>query len=196
MPEFANQRSGERAHAVSYDAGNGAREREQAAKETPERAAEKRVDLLWHDADSAKQRGAKLSEIVVRKEWRDEREALQAKHQGLEKELAARAVDSEASEHARERYKDAAGKVQALGEEMRHAKEPRVKPAVRDEVELEPLILSRTMPPEQLLAWVASLDKRERKAVEDRIVAMGGSADREDGFAVGLANYFRDQGVR
>jgi hypothetical protein len=195
MPEREVGRRGG-ARAVSYDGGDGAREREQAAKETPEQAAVKRVELLWHDADSAKQRGAKLSGIVVREEWREERAALKAKHDGLEKELVARAVDAEASERARERYQDAAEKVQALGEELERAKEPRAKPPVRDEVELEPSILSRKMPPEQLLAWVASLDKRERKAVEDRLAEMGGSAKREDGFAVALSNYLGDQGVR
>jgi hypothetical protein len=185
MPEFASERSGERGRVVKRE----------PAKETPEQAATTRVDLLWHDADSVKQRGAKLSGVVVRQEWRAEREALQAKHQGLEKELAARAVDAEASERARERYKDAAGKVQALGEELEHAKEPRPKPPVRDEVELEPSIIDRSLPPEQVLAWVAGLDKRERRAVEDRVVAMG-SADRDDGFAVALSNYFGSPGVR
>ena len=195
MPEFLNARSGERARAVSYESGNVARDREQAAKETPEQAAAKRVGLLWHDADSAKQRAAKLSEIVVRKEWRDERSALQKKHEGLAKELTARAADAKVSEHARERYADAAGKVEELGKELAHAKEPRAKPPVRDEIELEPSILSRTMPAEQLLAWVARLSGQERKAVEDRVVSMG-SADREDGFAVALNNYFGDAGVR
>jgi hypothetical protein len=191
MPEFefANARSGERDRAVSH--GSGARERDHVAQ-TPEQVAAKRVELLWHDAVSAKDRAAKLSGIVVRQEWREERVALQVKHQGLQRELAARAVDAE---HARERYKDAAGKIKALGEELEHAKEPRAKPPVRDEVEVETSILSRTMPPEQLLAWVASLSGRERKAVEDRVVSMG-SADREDGFAVALSNYFGNAGVR
>ncbi len=193
MPEFANA-PGERARAVSYDAGSGARDREQA-KETPEQAAAKRVELLWRDADSAQQRGAKLSGLAVRHDWREERSALRAKHQRLEKELAARAVDAEASDRARERYKDAAEMVKELGEELERAREPRTKPPVRDELEMEPAIVDRRLPPEQLLAWVANLDRRERKAMEDRLVGMG-SADREDGFAVALANYFGDSNVR
>jgi hypothetical protein len=78
MPKWeVGRRGGER--EASYDVGNCAREREQAAKETPEQAATKRVELLWHDADSAVQRAGKLSGIAVRKEWREEREALEAK---------------------------------------------------------------------------------------------------------------------
>jgi hypothetical protein len=76
------------------------------------------------------------------------------------------------------------------------AKEPRPRSPVRDEVELEPSIIDRRLPPEQLLAWVAGLDKRERQAVEERVAAVGGSADREDGFAVELSNYFGDASVR
>src|ERR1041384_1179975 len=116
MPEFMG---GDRVRdrAVYPSVGSGAHEHDRV-KETPEQAAAKRVELLWQAADSAKERGAKLSEIVVRQEWREERAALKAKHEGLTKELAARTVDAEVSEHARERYKDAAGKVQALGEEL------------------------------------------------------------------------------
>jgi len=189
MPEFASARGNERTHAVSYDVGNGARERE---RETPEQAAAKRVELLWHEADSAGVRAAKLSGIVVREEWRKERAALEKKREGLEKELVARAADADA---ARERYADVARKVEQLATELERAQEPRAKPPVRDEVELEPLILDRRLPPEQLLAWVSHLDKRERKALEDRVVGMG-LADREDLFAVGLSNYFGDAGVR
>ena len=54
MPEWeVGRRGGER--GVSYDVGNRARECEQEAKETPEQAAAKRVEHLWHDADSAAQ---------------------------------------------------------------------------------------------------------------------------------------------
>ncbi len=196
MPEFASARSSERERAVSYDGGSLAREREHAAKETPEQAATKRVELLWHDADSAAQRGGKLSAIAVRKEWREEHEALKAKHSSLEKDLEARAIDAGVSERARERHTEAAGKVKALGEELANAKEPRPRPPVRDEVELEQSVIDRRLPPEQLLAWVAGLDKRERQAVEKRLAAVGGSVDREDGFAVALANYLGDAGVR
>lgn len=189
MPEIEDRRSGERGRAVSHDGGSHAREREQAAKETPEQASTKRVDLLWHGADSAKQRAEKLSGIVVRQEWRAERDVLTAKHRGLEQELEERAVDAEVSEPARERYTDAAAKVKALGAELASAEEPRAALPVRDEEELEPLIVSRQLPPEQLLAWIAGLGNVERRAVLDRLGALG-SANREDGFAVELSNCF------
>jgi hypothetical protein len=196
MPEWEVGRRG-RERGFSYDVGNRAREREQEAKETPEQAATKRVEHLWRDADSVAQRAAKRAGIAWRKEWRLERDALRTKHQSLKEELKARAVDAEVSEQARARYAEASAKVETIGKELEDAKEPRPVPPVRDEVELEPSIIDRSAAPERLLAWVAGLSARERQAVVDRLGGVGGgSVDREDGFAVALANYFGDLGVR
>jgi hypothetical protein len=195
MRDFDGGQRG-RERGFGYDMG-GAREREQEAKETPEQAAAKRVELLWHAADSAAQRATKLSGIALRKEWRIERDALRAKHQGLKEELKTRSVDAQVSERSRTRYEEAAAKVETIGEELEHVKEPRPVPPVRGEVELEPSVIERSAPPERLLTWVAGLDARERQAVVDRLVGVGGgTVDREDGFAVTLANYFGDLGVR
>jgi hypothetical protein len=53
---------------LHHDVESRARERErEVAKETPEQAAAKRVEQLWHAADSTAQRAAKLSAIAWRK---------------------------------------------------------------------------------------------------------------------------------
>src|SRR3954465_8332731 len=93
----------QRERGFVYDGGNRASKREQEAP-TPEQAAAKRVELLWHDVDSAAQRTEKLSGIAWGKEGRIGGDALQAKHQGFKEELKTRAVDAEVSERARTRY--------------------------------------------------------------------------------------------
>lgn len=194
MGELASSR-GERERAIAYDGGGLARGREQAAQ-TPEQAAARRVEMLWHDADSALQRAKKLSGNAQRVEWREEHASLKTKCASLKKELDARAVDATGSEPARAHYAEATDKIAALEAELAHAQEPRPRPPVRDEVELEPSILGRTLPPDRLLAWAAGLSARERQSVSERLTAAGSSANREDGFAVALLNYFGDAGVR
>src|ERR1041384_4332942 len=196
MPEFESGERGKQ-REVHY-AGDRARERERdVANETPEQVAAKRVEQLWHDADSAAQRATKLATIAWRKEWRSEREQLKTKHQSLQEELRARAVDAKVSDRARERYNQASANVASLGVALQNAREPRPVPPVRDEVELEPSIKDRSAAPRNLLAWVAGLSAPERNAIAERLGNIGGgSVDREDTFAVALSNYFADLNVR
>ena len=69
------------------------------------------------------------------------------------------------------------------------ATEPRAFPPIPGEDAIEPRIVDRSASADYVLAWVAGLGSRDRRALVRRVRRVQGSAAPADGFAVELANY-------
>lgn len=165
------------------------------APPTPAEAAATRVYRLRQDAEGAATKAAKLTAIAERAAWRTEKAALDQTRQELESKVAEREADATATDAAREDYEQAKTKLAELVSTLENAKEPRVVPPVAGEVDIEPRVIERTAVPDDVFAWAASLSGTERGALRRRLDKAFGTASREDGFAVALANYLARQRV-
>jgi len=182
----------------SYDIGRGDSGQEAAKTRTPEDWATDRVFRLRQDVESAVTRTEKLTAIVRRDEWRTEQASLKAMHATLDTEVKAHAKDAKASVRAQEHYDAATTKLGEIATTLENAKEPsRSVPPVPGEEAIEPSIIDRSAVPDDVLAWVAGLGDRERRALIGRVEGVGGgSVNRTDGFVVALSNYFGTKPIR
>ena len=173
----------------SYDARHGAGERETARARSPEEAATERSYRLRQDVESAATRAGNLSAVVQRDEWRVERASLATAHTTLAARLEEFAAHTKASGRAQEHQVAITAELGELAATLANAKEPRATPAVSGEEAIEPLIVARSAVADDVLAWVAGLGGAERQALAKRVRRVQGATEREDGFAVGLANF-------
>ncbi len=181
MREFRNSRD----QARGLDGGGGWQS--EAGQQTPEEQATARVFRVRQDSESVASRAARLASIGDREAWRAERTALESKRVELAGKVTSLAVDAATCDTAREHHDAAKAKLDDIATALETA-EPRAKPPVTGEVDIEPSILDRSAPPDDVLAWAARLSGRERSALGGRLSAAGGAA-RDDEFAVALANY-------
>ncbi|HEU4732345.1 MAG TPA: DUF4157 domain-containing protein, partial [Kofleriaceae bacterium] len=103
--------------------------------------------------------------------------------------LADLATDARASRRAGQDHAAIERELADIATVLACAKEPRAMPAVSGEESIEPSILGRSAAADDVLAWVAGLGTGERRALAERVRRVQGTADRKDGFAVGLSNY-------
>jgi len=182
---------GDRGRGRGFDSGgSGGGGRDADKKRTPEEDAYDRVYRVWQEVDSASTKVEKLAAIVQRDEWRTERAKLQETHDTLVTTVQERELDAKASARAQEHYTNATNKLGDITKTLANAQEPsRPVPPVAGEETIEPLIIGRSAVPDDVLAWVAGLDARERSAISQRVKSVRESVQRIDTFAVGLANY-------
>lgn len=189
MREYRGDRGG------SYDAGQGPGARDLAKERTPEETATGRAYRLRQEAESAAARAKNLSAIVERDEWRTERARLQQAHAALSEQLEAGAADAHASERAQQHRAAAARELGEMGAALASAREPRARPPVQGEEAIEPRLVDRSIPPDDVLVWVAELGSGQRRALVERVRRVQGSADRSDAFSVALANYLAEKRI-
>jgi hypothetical protein len=183
MREFRGDR------AASYAAERGDGGRDAAKARGPEEEASTRVYRLRQEVESAALRAQRLAAIVQRDPWRTERAALTKTHAALTEQLAQRTGDAQASSRAHAHHAAMTMELEEIATALASATEPRGVPAVAGEEAIEPQILSRSAGADDVLAWVSGLGVGERRGLAERVRSVQGSADRSDGFAVGLANY-------
>ena len=186
MREYRGERD-RHSGAVGYDLGQAADR--SSVEHPPERAAVERLAGLRQATESAATRTQGLSTIVQRHEWRAERATLTEVHATLTRQLEQQAADAAMSKEAQQQHAIAADQLRAMAAVLSSCKEPRANPPVPGEEAIEPRIVDRSAVADDVLAWVAGLGNRERRALAERVHHVQGSAAREDGFAVALANY-------
>ncbi|MBA3458667.1 MAG: hypothetical protein H0T46_01810 [Deltaproteobacteria bacterium] len=145
--------------------------------------------MLSRDARDSAAGARKLATITVRAEWTQEKEALQGAELKLQAALREREADAAVSEKAREDYQTAKRDVEELTRVLATAQQPRVKPPISRELELEPQIGS--MPAVEVFAWAVGLSPAERTSLAQRLreaTTVHRSTDR-DTFAIALANH-------
>jgi hypothetical protein len=180
---------GDRDRESRYDAGQGGGARDLARERTSEDTATARAYRLRQEAESAVARAKNLPAIVQRDEWRIERANLQQAHAELSRQLDEGSTDARVSERAKQYRAAAARELGEMAAALANAEEPRALPPVQSEEAIEPRIVDRSIPADEVLAWVSELGSRERGALVERIRHVQDSADRSDAFSVALANY-------
>lgn len=182
---------GDRGRGRGFDSGgSGGGGRDADKQRTPEEDAYERVYRVWQEVDSACTKVEQLAAIVQRDEWRTERAKLQETHDTLVTTVQERELDAKASARAQEHYTNATNKLGDITTALANAQEPsRPVPPVAGEEAIEPSIIGRNAVPDDVLAWVAGLDARERSAISQRVKSVRDSVKRIDTFAVGLVNY-------
>lgn len=182
---------GDRGRGRGFDSGGGGGGGREADKQrTPEEDAYDRVYRVRQEVDSASRQVEQLAAIVQRDEWRTERAKLQKTHDTLVTTVQEREFDAKASARAQEHYTNATRKLGDITTALANAQEPsRPVPPVAGEEAIEPSITGRSAVPDDVLAWVAGLDARERSAISQRVKSVLGSVKRIDTFAVDLVNY-------
>ncbi len=182
---------GDRGRGRGFDSGgSGGGGRDADKQRTPEEDAYDRVYHVWQEVDSASTKVEQLAAIVQRDEWRTERAKLQKTHDTLVTTVQERELDAKVSARAQEHYTNATNKLGDITTALANAQEPsRPVPPVAGEEAIEPSIIGRNAVPDDVLAWVAGLDARERSAISQRVKSVRDSVKRIDTFAVGLVNY-------
>lgn len=162
-------------------------------QKSPDEQATDRVSTFRSQAEATAKDAAKLAQKTVLEEWRLERSAIDKGRQQLADVQAAREQDASVSEHARADFDAAKLALAAIDHELARAKEPRPKPPIAGELDIEPRIVDRSAHPDDVLAWVAGLGATQRNAIVDRLAdARTRKSEDRDAFAVELANYLSD----
>ncbi len=157
-------------------------------RQSPEEVSAERVATLRRDARDGAANAQKLGTITLRAEWIQQKDTLQGVELKLLTALREREADAAVSDKAREDYQAAKESVEELTRALATSQQPRVKPLVSRELELEAQIGS--MPTVEVFAWAVGLSPAERAALAERLreaTTVHRSTDR-DTFAVALAN--------
>ncbi len=81
--------------------------------------------------------------------------------------------------------------------ELTTAKEPRPKPAIAGELDIEPQIVDRSAHPDDVLAWIAGLGAAQRAARRSRLSeAQTPKTTDRSAFAISLADYLAGAKMR
>ena len=171
------------------DIGQGAGVRDLAKERTPEYTATAEAYRLRQEVESAAARARGLAAIAQRDDWRAERDHLQQMHIELREQLEQHAGAARVSDRAQHHHATAARELDKLEAALASVREPRAIPPVHGEEAMEPRIVHRSIPADDVLAWMAELPSDQRHALVERVRRVQGSADRRDGFSVALANY-------
>ncbi len=176
--------SHDRSHGASTDA-------EHAPSKTPEEQAADRVSRFRSNAEQVASHATKLAQIGSYDDWHAEHADIEHRRDRLERESSGREKDASVSETARSEFETARKLLEQVAETLRVAKEPRPKPPVAGELEIEPQIKDRSADANDVLAWGASLSSGQRRALADRlsVAKAGGKSKDSDEFAIELANY-------
>jgi len=144
------------------------------------------ADRARAELTRANQIAAKVPQLdkVPLARWDAEREALSTDLETFAARLTSTAgvTPSDNADH------DRAATVAAIDrarKAIEHARRPRMATPVAGEIEIEPRIAGHSIPPEDVIDWMAGLPKGERSAVWTRYAAR----DPQDRFAIALANY-------
>jgi len=197
MREYRGGDRGDRDYVRSHSHSSSSAGSEYIKPKTPEEQAVDRVSRFRSDAEEAATKASKLGEIVALDDWRAARATIEQRHDGLQRALAEREKDVALAEKSREDLDAAKTALSKAAEALRLAKEPRPKPPVSREIDIEPQITDRSADPNDVLAWAASLSSGDRRRIADRldeVTATTKSQDR-DKFAIGLANYLANARV-
>ncbi len=180
---------GDRPRGSHDDTGSGVGARGLAKERTPEEVATTYVYRLRQEVESAAARAKGLAAIAQRDEWRIERDHVKQTYAELREQFKQHADDARVSERAQQHHAAAARELDELEAALASAREPRAIPPVHGEETIEPRIVHRSIPADDVLAWMAELPSGQRQALVERVRRVQGSADRSDGFGVALANY-------
>ncbi len=180
---------GERHRGSDDDASLGVGARGLARERPAEEAATAEAYWLRQELESAATRARRLASVTQRDEWLAERDHLKQTHAELRERLEQHADGIRVSERAQQHHAAAVRELGEMAASLTNAKEPRARPSVHGEEAIEPRIVDRTIPPDDVLAWVAELGNTQRRSLAERVRRVQGSADRSDAFSVALANY-------
>ena len=136
-------------------------------RQTPEELSAERMATLRRDAQASAADAKVLATIPLRGEWALEKEKLQGAAFKFQTALRDRESDAAVSEKAREDYEAAKESVEELTRALATAQQPRVKPPISRELELEPQISS--IPVVEVFAWAVGLSPAERSALAERL---------------------------
>lgn len=179
-------------HAVGHDGSGQARTYERA----PEELAVARVYRLLQDVESFAMRAEKLTAITRRDEWHAEHRSLTRARAALAAQVEACKTDETTSARAQEHHATASARLDDIDAALQAAQEPsRPVPPVAGEESIEPLIVARSARPDDVMAWVAGMSTSDRAVLAGRVQRVLQTVDRNDGFAVGLANFLCTQRI-
>jgi hypothetical protein len=190
MREFrGGDRGREYTHSHSY--GSSSAGGEFVRPRTPEEEAADRVSTFRSHAELAANHASKLATITILEDWRAEKASVDKRRTELARAQPDREKDAAVSEKARADYDEAKKALDQIAAALAAAKEPRPKPPVAREIEIEPLIKDRSAHPDDVLAWAAGLNAGQRHALAERLTEATTkvtSSDRDE-FGIELANY-------
>jgi len=191
MREFRGGDRGDRDYVRSHSHISSSAGGEHIKPKTPEEQAADRVSRFRLDAEQAATNATKLGEIVALDEWRVTRANVEKRHDDLQCVVADREKDAALAEKTRTDLDAAKAALSKVAEALKLAKEPRAKPPVSHEIDIEPQIKNRSADPNDVLAWAASLSNGERRHLGERLdeaTTTIKNKDRDE-FAIQLANY-------
>lgn len=191
MHEFRGGDRGDRDYMRSHSHGSSSVGGDHVKPKTPEEQAADRVSRFRSDAEQAATNANKLGNIVALDDWRAARASVEKRHGDLQRVLADREKDAALAEKSREDLDAAKAALSKAAETLKLAKEPRPKPPVSHELDMEPQLKRRSADPNDVLAWAASLGSGDRRRLGERLdeaTSTSKSQDRDE-FAIELANY-------
>ena len=189
MREYRGADRGGKDYTREHSHGSSSAGGESIRPKAPEEEATERVARFCADVEQTSTLAKKLGTIAVRDEWRTEKEKIEQSHAKLERAFADREKDAAIAHSTRTSLDTAKTALSEIATTLQHAKEPRAKPPVAGELEIEAHIVEGGAIPDDVFAWAAGLSASQRTALASRLSQVSSSSDREDKFAVALANF-------